>query len=185
MTDVCCVRERLLGADAGRRCRDPSGRGVQSCAETYTNRRGRGDHETLKRLYLVFGLTSLTLGLNLRLSTTATIARARGRRSCWRAWRHLPLAKQHPRTTIVPRATLDADRMQREKHRPPLARSLGWRAKKDHPAPLPGSFSSAPPPKVSRSGQRSAAKGVALGWSQAGRVGRVGWSGRGGGRRSS
>ena len=140
--------------------------------------------ETLKRL-LVFGLTSLTLGLNLRLSTTATIARARGRRSCWRAWRHLPLAKQHPRTTIVPRATLDADRMQREKHRPPLARSLGWRAKKDHPAPLPGSFSSAPPPKVSRSGQRSAAKGVALGWSQAGRVGRVGWSGRGGGRRSS
>ena len=34
--------------------------------------------ETLKRL-LVFGLTSLTLGLNLRLSTTATIARAGAR----------------------------------------------------------------------------------------------------------
>ena len=205
MTDVCCVRERLLGADAGR-CRDPSGRGVQSCAETYTNRRGgRGDLETPLAHYHTW------LELAPLKPPRPSRARARGRRSCWREWRHLPLAKQHPRTTIVPRATLDADRMQREKHRPPLARSLGWRAKKDHPAPLPGSFSSAPPPKVSRSGQRSAAKGVALGWSQAGRVGRVGWSaasgasdgalprarrmerrvgrvgwsGRGGGRRSS
>ena len=101
--------------------------GVRSWrAETYTNRDGVG--ETLKR-HLPHYYTSLTLAsrpprlLRSAMLMLAGVAGPSPRSSLCNS----------PRTTIVPRATLDADRMQREKHLPPLACSL--ESKKDHPAP--------------------------------------------------
>jgi hypothetical protein len=100
-----------------------SGRGEQRHS---TNRDGVG--ETLKR-HLPHYYTSLTLAsrpprlLRSAMLMLAGVAGPSPRSSLCNS----------PRTTIVPRATLDADRMQREKHLPPLACSL--ESKKDHPAP--------------------------------------------------
>ena len=94
--------------------------------DIYKPGRGRGDLETPLASLLHFAYTCL--------STTATIAQ---RAMLMLAGVAGPSPRSSlcnsPRTTIVPRATLDADRMQREKHLPPLACSL--ESKKDHPAP--------------------------------------------------
>ena len=162
MTDVCCVRERLLGADAGR-CRDPSGRGVKSCAETYTNRRGRGDLETPLAHYHTWLELAPLNHRDHRARGRAGDAHAGGRGDTF------PLAKQHPRTTIVPRATLDAVTGCSAKSIVLLSPALwaGEQRRIIQPRCLAASAAlrrqrrrargSAPPPKVSRSGGRKPA----------------------------